>query len=201
MIFHVISLSPETRVGNAMVTNPIYVDGDCPLYDSVDPQSLHWKDIDGNIPQLLPDSRYTNFQQSAVGASFHEYSELKTADCTDQHSASHLQNKSASTIGRSQSVAESDYITPTSQRYTQSNAVEPKRATSLKKSGKERNKLHLTLRLSENDKTNCESSFAGVLKQSDIKTECEVGGDIDEETYTVMNPIGSVHRHRMNTIK
>ena len=194
----------RNRVCNYMIPNPIY-DGDGPLYDRVGGQPHKDPDTSPTV-QKEPDLRYETFQQSSVGATFHEYSELKTANgaSIDPLTAAKLQSASFCT-STTESNTVIDQSTPQANRYEidRSDTDHGTRsATSVKKSGKERNILQLRLCLSENDTTNTNQAAAGPNEsstrapQSSEKTDFEE--EDEDEVYTVMNPVGSIQCHRVN---
>ena len=170
------------RVGNTMVHNPIY-DGDGPVYESVK-----------NQPQLATDTpaQYDSLRQTTAAYTVHDVCSVHvphpdnyansnnyhcnsdTFTCTDNTAPGYCSNPSVETKG-------SLFV-----------SLSPTKKIALKKNGQERNKLHLTLSLAEND-YNPPKREGG----SFIQKPSPVHSD---DSYTVMSPAGTLcHSNRVHS--
>ena len=159
------------RVGKTMVHNPIY-DGDGPVYESVK-----------NQPQLATDTpaQYDSLRQTIIhDVSVHVphpdnytndyYCNSDTFACTDNTAPGYCIHSNPSTETQG-----SHFV-----------SVPPTKKMALKKNGQERNKLHLTLSLAENDSNPPERE-----EGSFIRKPSPVHSD---DSYTVMSPAGTLCR-------
>ena len=189
-----------------MVVNPIY-GGEGPLYDSVQNCSqgtsndhhdhksdtnckpLQLKDLDTMPSHHLP--VYDNLHQTSnttVTSDFlprQNETYLNSVRYVDQAATLHEYGNALA-----KHTIANDYVQP----VTASGTMPSTKSKSLKKNGQERNKLQLTLSLGGGDNSNASGTDTGVTGevclhsvQSQEQQEMAV-----EETYTVMNPAGSL---------
>ena len=158
-----------------MVHNPIY-EGDGPVYESVLTQHEMNNVHDMNRPRsvVTPGGQHDNFPQSLSDSA--RYVDRPV----------HLQYLYSNTTSDT-----SDTGTPIDTPTSESIPLTAPRVMALKKNGQERNKLHLTLSLGDNNEPSNISS-----SEMDPNTRTINPADVDEH-YIAMSPAG-VPSHSMN---
>ena len=169
------------RMQNAMVHNPIY---DGPVYESVQP---HFDTLTASVKQDLSLSN-TSASNDPPGSST-----PPSAGCSDS-SQKMVRYLDQPIQPRSQSLSQPSTPDNSNPRSTSVCAQSATRVMGLKKNGKERNKLHLTLTLNGNKSAN--PAFGVPCKKEE---EVVLAGDLlgnkravtsnGDENYTVMSPI------------
>ena len=155
----------KNRACNVMVHNPIY-DGDGPVYESVQNQL----EINNETELDIKDRQYDNLRLSWNN----------TARYVDPPvHLQYLYTNAASNVSGSMNA-------PINRSSSVSIPLTAPRMMALKKNGQERNKLHLTLSLGDNDcSNNCTDAGA---PENNI---CAVAPEDVDEPYTVMSPAGA----------
>ena len=160
----------KTRVCNAMVHNPIY-DGDGPVYESVQTQLETELSI-----SLFEDTTNQHYDNRHV-----------TLNDTARYVNPPAQLQYLYTAGTN--TASNSMNTPVNRSASVSLPETTPKVIAQKKNNQERNKLHLTLSLGENDSSN---SHTGEEAPKLIPaTHAVVPMDMDEP-YTVMSPAGVI---------
>lgn len=172
------------RVHNAMVHNPIY---DGPVYESVRP---HFDTLTTSVKKDLSPSNTSASNGSRPGSSTPPNAGNGN---NSQKMARYLDRPIQP---RSQSLSHPSTPDNNNPRSTSVCAQSATRAMGLKKNGKERNKLHLTLTLNGSESAN-PASGAPCRKEEAVLAGDLLGNDGDkravttdgDENYTVMSPI------------
>ena len=150
-----------------MVHNPIY-DGDGPVYESVQTRLEGTNETELNISQSedTTDRQYDNLRLSLNDTARYIDPPVQLQYLYNNT----VFNSANAPISRSASVS-MPQTTP--------------RVIALKKNGQERNKLHLTLSLGENDSSNGHTSE---VAPKPIPKTCAVAPADMDEPYTIMSP-------------
>ena len=164
----------KIRVCNVMVHNPIY-DGDGPVYESV---QARFETTESNMPQSVDatDRQYDNLRQNLSDTTRYVDPPGQLQYLYTTNTAFEVNNSANAPLSRSTSVS----MPPATSRVM-----------ALKRNGQERNKLHLTLSLGENDSFN--NPNGEVAPKPIPKTSVVAPADM-EEAYTVMSPAGVLCR-------
>ena len=160
----------KNRVCNVMVNNPIY-DGDGPVYESVQTQYETNNATESNMPQSVDaiDRQYDNLQQSFSDTARYVDPPGQLQYLHTTNTAFEVNNSGNAPLSRSASES----VPPAT------------RVMALKRNGRERNKLHLTLSLGGNNSFN--NSNGEIAPKPVPKTSAIAPTDM-EEAYTVMSP-------------